>query len=69
MVEILYETLVQEVVTHPQRMMGIDFIVENLVPMVNNIGLKPIVVKDKIFKAVNQWYTKERAYLQHQYAA
>ena len=45
MVEILYETLVQEVVANPKRMMGIGFGVENLVTIVSNIGLKYIVVK------------------------
>ena len=69
MVEILYETAVQEVVANPQRIAGIDFGVENLVTIVNNIGLKPIVVKGKVFKAVNQWFNKELARLRHQYAA
>ena len=69
LVEILYKTIVQEVVAKPQRMAGIDFGVENLVTIVNNIGLKPIVVKGKVFKAVNQWFNKELARLRHQYAA
>ena len=53
MVEILYKTTVQAVVANPHRMAGIDLGVENLVTIVNNIGLKPIVVKGKVFKAVN----------------
>ena len=69
MVEILYQTTVQAVVANPQRMAGIDFGVENLVTIVNNIGLKPIVVKGKVFKAVNQYFNKELARLLHQYAA
>ena len=69
MVEVLYETEVQADVSNPQRMAGIDFGVENLVTIVNNIGLKPIVVKGKVFKAVNQWFNKELARLRSQYAA
>ena len=63
MVEILYESLVQEVVANPQGMAGIDFGVENLVTIVNNIGLKPLVVKGKVDKAVNQWFNKGLARL------
>ena len=54
MVEILYETGVQGVEANPYRMAGIDFGVENLITVVNSIGLKTIVVKGKVFKAVNQ---------------
>ena len=69
MVEVLYKTGVQADVITPQRMAGIDFGVENLVTIVNNTGLKPIVVKGKVFKAVNQWFNKELARLRSQYAA
>ena len=34
-------------------MTGIDPGVEYLVTIVNNIGLKLVVIKDKVFKAVN----------------
>ena len=68
MVEILYETVIQEAVTKPQRLAGIDFGVENLVTIANNIGLKLIVIKGKVFKAVNQWFNKELARLRSQYA-
>ena len=69
MVEVLYETEVQDAVLNPQRLAGIDFGVENLVTIVNNIGLKPLVIKGKVFKAVNQYFNRELAQLRSQYAA
>ena len=63
MVEVLYKTEVQAAVINPQRMAGIDFGVENLVTIVHNIGPQPLVVKGKVFKAVNQWFIKELARL------
>jgi len=41
----------------------IDLGVRNLITMVNNIGLKPIVVKGGIGKSINQFYNKERVRL------
>ena len=54
MVEILFETGVQEAVANSQRIAGIDVGIENLISIVNNIMLKSIVVKGKVFKTVNQ---------------
>ena len=53
-VKILYETAMQEAVTNPQLIVDIGFGIENLVTIVNNIGLKSIVEKDKVFKVMNQ---------------
>ena len=69
MVEILYQATMQAVVANSQRMAGIDFGVDNLVTIINNIGLKLIVVNGKVFKAVNQYFNEELARLLHQYAA
>ena len=46
---------------------GLDLGVRNLVTMVNNIGLQPIVVKGGIVKSINQFYNKHRAKLQSIY--
>ena len=48
------------------RVVGIDFGSKNIVAMVNNIGLKPIVIKDDgtgIKKSINQFYNKRKAEL------
>ena len=52
------------------RVVGIDFGSKNIITMVNNIGLKPIVIKDdgKDIKSINQYYNKEKAVLQNIYA-
>ena len=52
MVEILYQATVQAIVVSTQQIVGIDFSVENLVTIVNNIWLKLIDVKGKVFKVV-----------------
>ena len=47
------------------RVVGIDFGSSNIIAMVNNIGLKPIVIKDDGtgIKSINQFYNKRKAEL------
>ena len=56
--------------TNSSRVVGIDFGSKNIIAMVNNIGLKPIVIKDDGtgIKSINQFYNKRKAELQSIYA-
>ena len=68
--EIVYqkEVIVEE--KDSSRVVGIDFGSKNIVTMVNNIGLKPIVIRDdgRGIKSINQFYSKRKAELQNIYA-
>lgn len=68
--EIVYEKEVEIKEKDTNRIVGIDFGSKNIITMVNNIGLKPIVVKDdgKGIKSINQFYNKRKAELQNIYA-
>jgi len=43
------------------NILGIDLGINNLVTMVNNIGLQPVVVKGEAIKSYNQYYNKRKA--------
>jgi putative transposase len=45
----------------PHRTAGIDLKVNNFVTMVNNAGQRPVIVKDNVIKAINQFYNKPRS--------
>lgn len=64
--EIVYEIEVPDVVEERIRICSIDLGTENLVTMVNNIGLQPIVIKGGAIKSVNQFYNKRKAEMQSQ---
>ena len=68
--EIVYEKEVMpEEDLEPERIAGIDLGARNIVTMVNNIGKKPIVIRDdgKGIKSINQFYNKEKARIQSVY--
>ena len=67
--EIVYEKEVEVEEKNKTRMAGIDFGAKNIITMCNNIGLKPIVVKDDGtgIKSINQFYNKKKAELQSVY--
>ncbi|WP_243526815.1 transposase [Bacillus pseudomycoides] len=46
-----------------ERMMSIDLGVNNLATIVMNTGRRPVIVKGKTVKSINQYYNKKRAYL------
>jgi len=52
-----------------KRIVGIDLGSANIVTMVNNIGVQPIIVKDdgRGIKSINQYYNKRKAELQSVY--
>ena len=68
--EIVYQKEVIVEKKDSSRVVGIDFGSKNIITMVNNIGLKPIVVKDdgRGIKSINQFYSKKKAELQNIYA-
>src|SRR5699024_3853847 len=41
------------------RIVSIDLGINNFVTMVNNIGLKPIVINGRGLKSINQYYNKQ----------
>ncbi|MFD3449754.1 RNA-guided endonuclease InsQ/TnpB family protein [Microbacteriaceae bacterium 4G12] len=44
------------------RYMGIDLGVDNLATIVTNTGMKPVLVKGKQIKSINQYYNKLKSY-------
>ena len=64
--EIVYEIEVPDVVEERIRICSIDLGTENLVTMVNNVGLQPIVIKGGAIKSANQFYNKRKAEIQSQ---
>ena len=62
--EIVYEIEVPDVVEERIRICSIDLGTENLVTMVNNVGLQPVVIKGGAIKSVNQFYNKRKAEMQ-----
>ncbi len=74
--EIVYEKLSEKELINKRwyakrnkNILGIDYGVTNIVTMVNNIGLKPIIIKDDGtgIKSINQFYNKNKASLQSIY--
>lgn len=64
--EIVYEIEVPDVVEKRIRICSIDLGTENLVTMVNNVGLQPVVIKGGTIKSINQFYNKRKAEMQSQ---
>ena len=67
--EIVYKKEVNVEEKDQSRIVGIDLGVKNIITMVNNIGLKPIVVQDDGtgIKSINQFFHKRKAELQSIY--
>ena len=64
--EIVYEIEVPDVEEERIRICSIDLGTENLVTMVNNVGLQPVVIKGGAIKSINQFYNKRKAEMQSQ---
>ena len=62
--EIVYQIEVPDTTKQSENIASIDLGVDNFITMVNNIGLKPIVVKGGIIKSINQYYNKKKSALQ-----
>ena len=63
-VEIVYEKAVEDYQLPKDRMMGIDLGLNNIVAVVNNVGLRPFVIKGGAIKSINQYWNKRRAEFQ-----
>ena len=61
-IEIVHEKEEQNLALNRNNLLSIDLGLNNLITAVNNIGLKPIVVKGGIVKSINQFYNKQLAY-------
>ncbi len=59
--EIIYEQDVINLELDKSRIIGIDLGLNNLVTVVNNVGLQPFVIKGGIVKSINQYYNKQLA--------
>jgi len=60
--EIVYEKEIETPSEENNNIVGIDLGLNNFVTMVNNCGLKPIVINGKIIKSINQYYNKQLAH-------
>jgi len=72
-VEVVYKRdIVQdpEVRSAPQdRIAAVDLGVRNLVCLVTNCGVRPVVIQGGVVKSMNQYYNKRRAQYQEMYSA
>lgn len=57
--EIIYEKEIQQLDLNKNNIAAIDLGVNNFVTMVNNIGVKPIVINGRGIKSYNQYWNKK----------
>ena len=60
-VEIIYEQEINSLKVDKTRIVGIDLGLTNIVTMVNNAGIQPVIIKGGIAKSTNQFYNKKLA--------
>ncbi|MEH6946441.1 RNA-guided endonuclease TnpB family protein [Bacillus sp. JJ634] len=62
-VEVVWEcSLPKPTEKEPTHFMGIDLGIDNLATVVANTGMKPVLIKGKRVKSINQYYNKQKAY-------
>jgi len=61
--EIIYSKEIDNLNLNKDRFIGIDLGISNIVTIVNNVGLKPTIIKGGIVKSINQFYNKRIAEL------
>ncbi len=61
-IEIVYDKEEQDLGLNHANILAIDLGLNNLITAVNNIRKKPIIVKGKVLKSINQFYNKRLAY-------
>ena len=62
-VEVVFEcSLPEQTEKEPKRFMGIDLGIDNLATVATNTGMKPVLIKGKHIKSINQYYNKQKAY-------
>lgn len=62
--EVVYETEIEEISGTSERIASIDIGVDNLITITNNIGVAPFIINGKPLKSINQQYNKQRAKIQ-----
>ena len=62
--EIIYNYQETDLKLNPNRVIGIDLGLNNLITAVNNQGLQPFIIKGGMVKSINQFYNKANAFLQ-----
>ena len=62
-IEIIYNKEINYLNLNKDRVIGIDLGISNIITIVNNVGLKPTIIKGGIVKSVNQFYNKRIAEL------
>jgi len=65
--EIVYKKEIESKKLDENKVAGIDLGVRNLMAMVNNIGVQPIVIKGGVAKSINQYFNKKLARLRSIY--
>jgi len=65
--EIVYKKEIESKKLDENNVAGIDLGVRNLIAMVNNIGVQPIVMKGGVVKSINQYFNKKLARLRSIY--
>lgn len=65
--EIIYDKTFKKIKRDKNRVAGVDIGVRNLVAIANNIGEKPIVVKGRTAKNINQYFNYHKSRLQSIY--
>jgi len=60
-VEIVYEKESKDYHLNKNRMIEIDLGLNNIVAVVNNVRLRPFMIKGGAIKSINQYYNKMRA--------
>ncbi len=61
--EVIYSKKINNLKLNKNRIIGIDLGINNIVTIVNNVGLKPTIIKGIIVKSINQFYNKRIAEL------
>jgi putative transposase len=58
--EVVYEISIEKPIDYNQRIMAIDLGVRNIVTIVNNFGIQPVIIKGGILKSINHYYNVTR---------
>nr|WP_242849758.1 transposase [Clostridium novyi] len=61
-IEVIYKIEKKEKLNDNGKYISIDVGLDNFATVVNNIGLKPIIINGKGLKSINQYYNKKLSY-------
>jgi putative transposase len=63
-IEVVYKTLVPAAKKDNGRFLGIDLGLDNLLTVVSNTGMNPVIINGKGLKSTNQFYNKQKSHYQ-----